>query len=323
VTILLALTGTLLVAAALYDVLKTTLSAQGGAPTTSALSAGVWSLLGRGGAHSLSRRAAGGAVLLVITLAWTVMLWTGWVLVFSSQPDAVVDATSSAPAPLPARIYFVGYTLFTMGNGDYVPVAGAWQAVTAIASFSGLFLVTLAITYLLPVVQAVAHKRTLAGQVHALGSTGAEIASQSRGPGSSLERQLERIASDLTLHAERHLVYPVIHYFVARSDRDALPTRLAALDDALLLLRHGLDEQRRPDPTVLSTLEDSLDGYLETVRGASVTPSQRPAAPSPPDPLADLPDSAAGSVAAAAEQRAPQRRLLRAIVDEHGADWPR
>lgn len=43
----------------------------------------------------------------------------------------------------------------TLGTGDYVPV-GAWPQVAAmVAAYSGLFLVTLSITYLLNVVTAV------------------------------------------------------------------------------------------------------------------------------------------------------------------------
>jgi len=312
--------GAALVLAALYDVVKTTLSAQGGAPVTSALSAGLWAVLGRGPAHSLPRRAAGGTILTAVPVAWTLLLWAGWTLVFASADGAVVDASSQAPADLPARVYFVGFTLFTMGNGDYLPSGSSWRVLTAVASFSGLFLVTLAITYLLPVVQAVAQKRSLAGRIHSLGPTGAAIASEA--PSTSLERQLESVAADLTLHAERHLVYPVLHYFESDEARTSLAPRLAALSDALLLLRHGLPEADRPDATALGSVEGALDDYLGTVRGSLASPSE--GAP-PPPPTAGLPREAADAdraLAEAARLRGQQRRLLRAVVRQSGHDWP-
>ena len=225
-------------------------------------------------------------------------------------------------ADIPARVYFVGFTLFTLGNGDYVPGGPAWRVLTAVASFTGLFLVTLAITYLLPVVQAVAQKRALAGRIHSLGATGAEIAAQARGPGSSLERQIESVAADLTLHAERHLVYPVVHYFQSHGHRTALAPRLAALSDALLLMRHGLPEADRPEPTALGSLEGALDGYLDIVRGTLASPSKD----APPPPIAgSLPraaDEADRALAAASQDRERQRRLLRAIVGQSGHEWP-
>ena len=314
--------GALLVLATLYDGLKTTLSAQGGAPITSALSAGLWGLLGHGPAHSLSRRAAGGTILASYPVAWTLLLWAGWTLVFASAEGAVVDASSQAPADLPARVYFVGFTLFTLGNGDYVPAGPTWRVLTGVASFTGLFLVTLAITYLLPVVQAVAQKRSLAGRIHALGATGAQIATGSRGPGSSFERQLESISADLTLHAERHLVYPVLHYFESDEPRNALAPRLAALSDALLLLRHGLPEADRPDPTALGSLESALDGYLDTVRGSLVSPAED-APPTPPAAgLRRAAPDAERALADASHERDDQRRLLRAIVRQSGHGWP-
>jgi hypothetical protein len=321
-TFLLAGLGAAVVAVALYDVLKTTLSAQGGAPLTSALSAALWALLGRGPAHSLPRRAAGGTILALVPVAWTLLLWTGWTLVFSSADGAVVDASSQAPADLPARVYFVGFTLFTLGNGDYVPAGPTWRVLTAVASFTGLFLVTLAITYLLPVVQAVAQKRSLAGRIHSLGSTGADIAAQARGPGSSLERQLESVAADLTLHAERHLVYPVLHYFESDESRTAFAPRLAALSDGLLLLRHGVPEPDRPDPTALGSVEGSLDDYLGTVRGLLASPSEDAPPPPPTTGLDRTAPDADRALATACDDRERQRRLLHAIVRQSGHDWP-
>ena len=321
-SLLLAALGAVLVAAALYDGLKTTLSAQGGAPLTSALSAGVFAVLGRGPAHSLPRRAAGGTVLALVPVAWTLLLWAGWGLVFASDPGAVVDSSSDAPADLPARIYFVGFTLFTLGNGDYVPSGPTWQVLTAAASFTGLFLVTLAISYLLPVVQAVAQKRSLAGRIHSLGATGAAIAAGAGGPGASLERQLESVAADLTLHGERHLVYPVLHYFEAPSDTNAFAPRAAALSDALVLLRHAVPEADRPDPTALASVEAALDGYLGTVRGMLASPSDE--APPPPsiDGLPCVAPGADSAVARASADREPGRKLLHAVVRQSGHRWP-
>lgn len=51
------------------------------------------------------------------------------------------------PAGTVERLYFTGYTVFTLGNGDFRPGAGTWQLATVAATGTGLVLITLAITY--------------------------------------------------------------------------------------------------------------------------------------------------------------------------------
>lgn len=66
------------------------------------------------------------------------------------------------------RIYFVAYTMFTMGNGGFTPKEGAWQIVTSLTTTSGMRLVTLVVSYVLSVRSAVVQKRSFAGQANAL-----------------------------------------------------------------------------------------------------------------------------------------------------------
>lgn len=55
---------------------------------------------------------------------------------------AVRDAANGEPAGLVDRLYFTGYTVFTLGNGDFKPGSGIWQIATGAAAGTGLFLVT-------------------------------------------------------------------------------------------------------------------------------------------------------------------------------------
>ena len=69
-----------------------------------------------------------------------------------------------------------------LGNGDYAPT-GAWRVVTMVASASGLMIVTLSITYLVPLLSAVVEKRALAGRISILGSTVPEMVRKLTSPG--------------------------------------------------------------------------------------------------------------------------------------------
>lgn len=114
----------------------------------------------------------------------------------------------------------------------------------------------------------------------------------------------------------------MLHYSEAPSDTNAFAPRVAALDDALLLLRHAVPPADRPDPTALGSLEAALDGYLGTVRDMLASPSDEAPPPPPTDGLARTAPDADRAVAEAAAERASQRRLLHAIVRQSGHRWP-
>lgn len=61
--------------------------------------------------------------------------------------------------------------LFSLGNGGYQPASGVWEIVMVVATLNGLLVLTLAITFLVPVVGAVAQRRQQAALIHALGHT--------------------------------------------------------------------------------------------------------------------------------------------------------
>ncbi len=79
---------------------------------------------------------------------WILGLWAGWVLVFASDPRALGLSSGPGFADWTGRIWFVSYTMFTVGNGDFTPADGAWQVVSGLVAATGMSLVTLAVTYL-------------------------------------------------------------------------------------------------------------------------------------------------------------------------------
>lgn len=107
--------------------------------------------------HGIARRpaspilsSAGPLILAITVMLWLVLLWT--TLVFAASPTAVVSSETGELAGWWERVSFAGFTVFTLGIGDYVPTAPTWRVLTVIASTSGLVMATAAITYLIPVV---------------------------------------------------------------------------------------------------------------------------------------------------------------------------
>lgn len=329
-TPLLILMGCLLLFVTFADAVVTTLVAgAGGGPITQLLSRHLWrSLLPvarlRGGRLAL---AVGGPVVLLGTvLVWVALLWTGWSLIFLAGEASVVDSNSRSPATTVQTIYFAGFTVFTLGIGDYVPSGDGWELLTAFASFTGLFLVTLSITYLLSVVTAVVSGRRFAASLHLYGDTGADILLLHAAHGSlneSFSGRLGSLAEEVVASAQQQLAYPVLHFFRATDERSSTPRALAALDDVLLLASAGLSPELRPPDHVLTPLRRSLDFYVQTVEAGTVPSTEKPPAPDlAPLREAGLPVVSDEQFAIAVEERAELRVGMRRLLVSDARSWP-
>ncbi|MEP0547664.1 MAG: two pore domain potassium channel family protein [Rhodothermales bacterium] len=328
--LLLLVVGLSLIAFTLFDALWTTIAPHGAGPLSKRIARGWWTASlwvhrrRAGGAHGLLAF-AGPALLVVAFLVWVGLLWAGWTLLFSAEPGAVVGSSSNESADLAGRVYYVGFVLFTLGTGDYVPVGGTWEVLSALASLSGLFVVTLAITYVLSVVSAVAAKRRLAGSIHSLGETPSDVVRRAwDGSGfAGLDQHLPSLGSALEYHDQRHAAYPILHYFHSTERRTALGPAVAVLDDALLILAEGVAPDARPAPAIVEPTRRSVGSFLDTLGDAFIEPSDD--VPPTPDlavvASAGIPTEAAGDFKRAVERGAHRRRLLRGLVEDGGWSW--
>ena len=156
-TILLGILGLLVLVLTSIDLLWTTF-VEGVGPMSLHVSLLVGKLLRYSVIHRKTRRlmAWGGLLVVMASLtAWTLLIWTGWTLIFCSWPTAVVAAHTGRPADIADRIYFTGYNLFTLGMGDFVPHGALFQILTDLCCASGFFLFGAAIAYMVPVISAV------------------------------------------------------------------------------------------------------------------------------------------------------------------------
>lgn len=258
-------------------------------------------------------------------LTWVVLLWAGWALIFSSMDAAVLDSTASAPASVAARIYYAGFVVFTLGVGDFVPGSGPWQIATAAASFLGLFLVTLSITYLVSVVSAAVTRRQLARSVHLSGETGADIV-LTHWTGEQVSSQFDSLAQTLTTQVlqttQQHLAYPVLHHFHATDETSSAPRALAALDDALLLFSAGLGEQARPSGDTLARLRRAIEHYAATVHSGGHEAKDPPLPGLAPLRDAGVPVVDDAAFARAAVAHVERRGRLDALVRADAWAWP-
>lgn len=322
------LPGTALIAFAIVDLLWTTLWVEGGAgPLTSRLMSATWRALKRVGANRPRFLSLSGPLILVLGLVtWIMLLWFGWTFVFAGGEESLIDTRDTGPISWTERFYFVGYSLFTLGNGDFTPADGVWQIATGVTTASGMLFVTLSVTYILNVLGAVTQKRSLAGSINGLGRRSGEILQTSwdgdafRG----LEVPLNSIATQLDELTANHKAYPILHYFYTPQPSQTPATNITVLDETLTVLRFGVPERSRPGQVALSQARSSVRNYLDTLGSAFIEPASR--RPPPPD-LAHLRSEGIPTVddeafSTSLEDLEERRRHLLGLVEWDERRWP-
>ncbi|MBD1835898.1 two pore domain potassium channel family protein [Cyanobacteria bacterium FACHB-472] len=244
---------------------------------------------------------------------------------FSASDRSLVSADSKQPADTWERIYFIGYTLVTLGLGDYQPEGRIWQLATAIAAANGFLLITLAITYLISVVSAATQKRQLAIYIFCLGSNPSEILTKAWNGKDfgMLSQHLVSLTPMLALYGQNHLVYPVLHYFHSTDLQTAAEINVVVLDEALTLLECAVKPEHRPDAVALYALRESVLVFLDTLSSAFI----KPAASAPPLPVLD--ELRASNIPLVSDEVfekevssiSKRRRLLLALVQNDGWTW--
>lgn len=325
--ILIAL-GVFLIAFVFVDALWTTLGT-GGGPFTRRLTGALWDgMLRLYERTTLGHRflaVAGVCVFLMTIGSWIFGLWAGWLLVFSGGEDAVVHAQTGLPVGFWERIYFTGFTIVTLGTGDYVPQGALWQVLTSLAALSGLFLVTLSISYLVPVAQAATHKRQLALRISSLGLSAQDIILNAWDGTDckKLQPPLAPLAGELAALGQQHLTYPVLHYFHSPAHPKAIAPNVVALDEALTILRYGMPEQCSLDRPMFRLVRHIITEFLQTLDKTFIVEGR--AAPPPPslDRLREkgLPMASDEAFQKAVRHLAHRRRLLLGLVRNDGWAW--
>ena len=320
--------GMILLGGTVIDLLWTTLWVAGGAgPLTSRLMVWTWRSLRRIGAHNSRLLSLSGPLIFALSLTgWIVLLWGGWTLIFAGAENVLIDTLNRGPVSWTDRIYFVGYTVFTLGIGDFAPRDGIWQLLTVFATGSGLLFVTLSVTYVLSVLDAVTQKRAFANNVSGAGTHGEEIV-QAAWDGEALHEldlPLNTYVRQLTALTANHKAYPVLHYFhSARSDRSPA-VEIAALDDALTLIRFGIPEEHRPSGILVRSARKSIQNYLGTLHENFVQPSDD--VPPPPNlnalSEADIPTVSDEAFEASLADLDTRRRTLLGYTESDLRQWP-
>ncbi|RNF41187.1 ion channel [Planococcus salinus] len=322
------LLGIVLLVIGIVDFIWTTLWVDGGAgPVTKRLSALLWRAMKKlGRANSRLFSWSGPLTLMLALSTWIFFLWAGWTLVFAGNPSSITDTQDNNPISWGERIYFAGYLIFTLGNGDYSPNEGIWQFAATLATATGLLFITLGVTYLLSVLGAVSQKHALAESIHGLGKNGVDIVLNSWNGRNfhDIDLLLNSFANQLSAITSQHNAYPVLHYYHADKAKETLPVAVTALDEALTIYLYAIPEELLPNGALLKETRATVHSYLETLRSAYIEPSSN----NPP--LIDLYYLREAGLRTVSDDKfldslsdlQERRRLLLAVLEENNRQWP-
>ncbi|WP_306058910.1 potassium channel family protein [Natronococcus wangiae] len=277
--------GIVVLVAVIVDIIWTTLWVDGGSgPLSGRLTTGVWRGLRVSSGDHPKVLSIAGPLILVLTLAmWIGLIWIGWTFLFAGDETALVSTQTGAHADWTGRLYYVAYTMFTNGNGDYSPATGTWEIASSFTTATGMALVTLGVSYILTVLGAVSEKRAFANSVTGLGERSEAFVragwtdEEFRG----LDLPVESLASDLSHLADQHKAYPILHYYHSERGKRASAMAVPIFDEALTLFRHGVAEDAQLDPALVENARSSTDSYLDTLETAFIEPADE--VPPPPD----------------------------------------
>jgi hypothetical protein len=253
-----------------YDFFYTTLSFNGAgylSRLTSRFLSALFLLLNRVIPQRNALRYSGVTHILSLIGLWIGLLWFGFFLLLMSDPNSVVKADTEFAASALTKLYVSGYTLSTLGVGDFVPGSEGWQIVMAAFSFAGFIFITTAMTYLMSLTSAVIHKRNLSLFIANMGDSPEElVASFYDGEQFSILTDISaRLREMINKHNQNHYAHPAVHYFYSTARDESLSINLANVDEAITILIHYVEPNRWREQDIAS-LRDAITKFLDTAR---------------------------------------------------------
>ena len=310
------------------DLVLTTFAPSGSGLFSDRLRRWIWSaflkLSGRKGSSEILNYA--GPVTVVIWLTgWMLLIWAGNALIYISDPDSIVSAANMRSTTWMEKVYFTGYTLSTLGSGEFIPYSTGWQFYSAFISFSGFIFITVALTYLYSVVTNDINRRKVSLKIYHTGSTPQEILLRfwNGRDFSRLTNDLTTISEQILQVAQNHMAYPVLHNFHSTKREVSLAINIACLDEALTLLLLYKPKDVAPSLPELYSLRSAITYYLQTLRNAFITPADEdPPAPEMGPLLAnDLPLHGEPFHELTGDDVKLRRKLLKGLLSSQGWDW--
>lgn len=251
----------------IVDLLWTALWVDGGAgPLSDRLTTLVWKTIKKID-NKLLYNIVGPLILTLILLSWFFLMWIGVTLFFAGDPQSIVNTSTNAAITWADRIYFSGFTLFTLGIGDYTPQAGFFQIVTALVSGLGMMLLTFGASYIISVVGAVVEERSFSRSVSGLGTSSQELLKNVWNGQDfyQFDLLLSNLNSQITQLTQQNQAFPLLQYYHSEDHEKNSSINIVVLDEALSFLESGLKDEELVNVTLVKATRSTITNYIETI----------------------------------------------------------
>lgn len=260
IAVLLVALGTLLVLAAVVDIVATVLHPEFESALSSRFQQLIWWLLRRI-SRVLPHRVNGlsplswGVPLMVggLVVLWIALLITGFALIYRPWIGDPTVFSSDTPitSNFASALYFSGVTIATLGYGDIQPTASFVRGLAVLQSLIGLVTVSFSVTYVLSIYPTLAHQREIAtaldaevaGQVSALPMLRRYLSDNGRWADALAER-LRDLALELLALTESHEQHAILYYAHPRRVQHSLLRILVIARSLVGTLRYTLSPER-------------------------------------------------------------------------------
>lgn len=213
--LLLLIAGILLLALTVADFGYSTIGTNKTGPLTRYVAAAFWAIFAKSArlpGRSPLLRLAGPVIMSGVAFFWIALTSIAWLLIFRSEPGALVMQSSGEPAGWPETYAFVGSSLSTVGASNARPSSALWDNLSMVAAVNGMIVLTLSVTFVLNVTQTVARGK------------GFSVLIRVRDPANSENDDLLLPAlSDLCVRLNAS---PLALYYSARRSERSLPESL-------------------------------------------------------------------------------------------------
>lgn len=321
--------GILILIVTVCDLVYTTFSPNGAAFFTNTITKGFYNLSLRISLKTNSMKAFEnvGIIIIVLILAfWYLFVWIGCSLIICSDPNSVINGSTKLPADVYEKVYYTGFTLSTLGVGDFTANTDAWRIFTVFLSLSGFALITTSISYMLPVLSANVAKRKLSTYIATLGTTPQDILQKQwqHGNFGALEPYFSVLTEMIIEHSQQMLAYPVVYCFYTSNPKKATALSIAKLDEVLTILLLNVPRENRPSYQSIYPLRDAITDYIQIQKHYFIKLKQ--AEPHLPD-VDDLQKAGIpllndnSRIHQHYEELSDRRKLMGAILQNQGRDF--
>ena len=267
--------GILLLLLILVDLLYTSFSARGAGYLTRWTTKTTWTFLVFLSTRLQKTRYLQYAGLLIICLTllqWLALIWLANVFIVASDEQSILSAKTNVPAIFLEKVYTTGYTLSTLGNGDFIGGSEGWKIYISLTAYLGIVTLTVSLTYLVQVLSNVKSKRTFGSTVFSLGNNPQLLLVNAWGGRnfSSLNHHLLQLGSQITALSEAHLSYPVLHFYYSPDRSKSVPVAIAILDEALSIIYTCVPKDHWPDHLILHSTRQTISSFLQTLKAGFV-----------------------------------------------------